>query len=143
MARGIPANVLRHFKSVPLFHSVSKKGLRSIVSAATELDVPADKVLVQEGTHDRDLFVIIDGTARVIKGGKTVRTLGEGDFFGELALFLRVPRSATVSAATPMTVMVLGPRELEAIMESEPSLSKCLLAALAERVQASEKQPVL
>lgn len=140
MARGIPSNVIRHFQAVPLFRAVSKKGLRSIVSTAAEIDVAAGKVLVQEGRFDRDLFVIIEGTADVTQRGKRISTLGEGDFFGEMALLRRAARTATVTARTDMTVMVLGSRELDLILEHESGLARPLLAALAERVQASEKQ---
>jgi CRP-like cAMP-binding protein len=132
--------VIRHFKSVPLFKSVSRKGLLSIISAATEVDVAAGRVLVQEGRFDRDLYVILSGTADVTQGGKRIATIAEGDFFGELALFLRIPRSATVTATTPMTVMVLGARPLETILEGEPELSKAVRAALAQRVLASERR---
>ena len=53
MARGIPSEVMRHFQSVPLFRDVSKKGLRTIVQAATDVDVREGKVLVKEGEFGR------------------------------------------------------------------------------------------
>jgi CRP/FNR family transcriptional regulator, cyclic AMP receptor protein len=138
MPRGIPSEVIQHFQSVPLFSAVSKKGIRSIVSAATEVDVEAGRVLVREGDYDRDLFVILRGEATVIQRGRKLATLGPGDFFGELALLERSPRTATVQAATDMRVMVLGRREILDIVEREPSLARRMLEVLASRVRANE-----
>jgi CRP-like cAMP-binding protein len=139
VARGIPSEVIKHFHLVPLFRSVSKKGIRSIVQAATEVDVREDTVLVREGRTDRDLFVILRGTANVVKDGKRVRELVPGDFFGELALLHGAPRSATVTARTDMRLMVLGWREMSIVLEHEPTIAKQLLAAMAERVRANER----
>jgi CRP-like cAMP-binding protein len=138
VARGIPSEVVQHFKSVPLFSGVSTKGLRALVSAATEIDVKPGKVLVREGGFDSDLFVIIRGSAEVTRGDRRLRTLGEGDFFGEMALLHKAPRSATVTATSQMTVMVLGWRELEGILQDEPALMRPILSALAERVRAND-----
>jgi CRP-like cAMP-binding protein len=140
MARGIPAEVVRHFERIPLFEHVSKKGLRSIVSAATEIDVRAGQRLVAEGEYDRDLFVITRGEATVTKGGRKLSTLGPGDFFGELALLARIARTATVTATTDMRVVVLGPREMEQVIDHEPVLGRRMLEAMANRVRAMENQ---
>src|SRR5437867_984056 len=102
MAKGIPIEVLDHFRRVPLFSSLSRKSLRAIVGAATELDVRAGKVLVREGSGDRELYVILRGEAVVSKGARRLNTLTVGDYFGEFALLAQQPRSATVTAATDM-----------------------------------------
>lgn len=141
MARGIPQEVLRHFARVPLFSSVSKKGLRAVASAATEVDVPAGKELVRQGEHDRYLYVITRGTAVARKNGRKLRELAPGDFFGEVAFLSGAARSATVAAWTDFRVMVLGPRELDAIVAREPAVARALLKAMAERVQQSGRSP--
>ncbi len=139
MARGIPATVIRHFQAIPLFAKVSKKGIRAIVHAGTETDVPEGRVICREGEFGRELYVIVDGTATVTRGGTWLADLGPGDFFGELAFLDGAPRSATVTAKTPMTVIVLGPREMDVIVEAEPLITKRLLAAMAHRVRESER----
>ena len=139
MARGIPSEVIRHFQLIPLFASVSKKGIRSIVQAATEVDVREGRVLVREGRSDRDLFVILRGTANVTRSGRFLRELVPGDFFGEMALLHGAPRTATVTARTDMRVVVLGWREMAVILENEPAISRCLLEAMAGRVRANER----
>jgi CRP-like cAMP-binding protein len=139
MARGIPSEVMRHFERVPLFESISKKGIRSLVQAATEVDIPAGKVLVREGEFTRHLYVVLRGTADVMRKGKKLNELVPGDFFGEMAFLSGAPRSATVTARTDLRVMVLGPRELDVIIEKEPALARRMLASMAQRVRSIER----
>lgn len=139
MARGIPSEVLDHFASVPLFQALSKRGLRAVVSAATELDVKAGKTLVREGDTGRELFVITEGTARVTRRGRRLAELGPGDYFGEMALLDHSPRSATVEAQSDMRVMILGPREAEALFDREPGIARPMLATMARRIRNSER----
>jgi CRP/FNR family transcriptional regulator len=122
-----------------LFRSVSHKGLRAIVSAATEVDVKSGATLVREGDRGRELYVILRGTADVTRGGRKVRELTPGEFFGEMALLNPAPRTATVTARTEMRVMVLGAREMEVVLESERTVARCLLEAMAQRVRQAER----
>lgn len=138
MARGIPSEVIEHFKRVPLFASVSKKGLRQIVSAASEVDVPAGTRLVAQGEHGRELYVILRGAAEVKVSGRKVSELTPGDFFGELAFLHPAPRSATVTARTDMRVMVLDSRSMEVIVEREPAIARRLMLAMAIRIRSNE-----
>lgn len=139
MARGIPSDVIDHFQAVPLFSAVSKRHVRSIVQAATEVDVRAGKVLVQEGAWGREMYVIVSGTAVVTQKGRKVAELVPGDFFGELAFLHPAPRSATVTAYSDMRLMVLSPRELAVIVNREPLIAGRLLAAMADRLRRSER----
>lgn len=139
MPRGIPSEVIERFHRVPLFQSVSKRGLRAIVSAATEADISAGRTLVKEGDYGRDLYVILRGTAEVFQDGRKLRELTPGEFFGEMALLHPAPRSATVTARTDMRVMVLDARSLDVILEREPAVGRRLLEAMAKRVRANER----
>jgi CRP-like cAMP-binding protein len=140
VARGIPSEVIRHFQAVPLFASISKKGIRSLVQAADEVDLSAGKTLVREGEWGRHLYVILRGTADVTKNGKKIRELVPGDFFGEIAFLSGAARYATIQARSDMRVMILGPSQLEAIMDEEPMLAKRMLETMAKRVQSNEDQ---
>src|SRR6266542_5591091 len=127
MARGIPKQVIQHFQAVPLFGSVSRKGIRAIVQAATEVDVASGKVLVRQGEWGREMYVVLRGTAEVTKDGKKLRELVPGDFFGEMAFLSGAARTATITARSDMRVMILGPRQLEVIVDQEPVLAKRML----------------
>jgi CRP/FNR family cyclic AMP-dependent transcriptional regulator len=142
MARGIPKEVIEHFETVPLFASVSKRGLRAIVQAATEVDVRAGKPLVHEGEWGREMYVILRGTADVTKDGRKLRELVPGDFFGEMAFLSPAPRTATVTARTDMLVMVLDSRAMGSVVEREPAVARKLLAAMAERIRSTERSSV-
>jgi CRP/FNR family transcriptional regulator, cyclic AMP receptor protein len=142
MARGIPKGVIAHFETIPLFASVSKRGLRAIVQAATEVDVRAGKQLVHQGEWGREMYVILRGTADVTKDGRKLRELVPGDFFGEMAFLSPAPRTATVTARTDMLVMVLDSRAMGSVVEREPAVARKLLAAMAERIRSTERSSV-
>jgi CRP-like cAMP-binding protein len=136
---GIPKQVLEHFSRIPLFSGVSKKGLRAIVAAADEFTVKPGKELVREGEHGRHLYVVVEGSVKVVRDGRTVATLGPGDFFGELALISGAPRTATVTAEEESTLMVLDPRRFEVVMAEEPQVAKAVLATMGDRVRLLER----
>jgi CRP-like cAMP-binding protein len=126
---------LDHLAQVPLFAACSRKELQTIAKASDEVTVPSDKVLVEQGASGRECFVIVDGTASVKRNGRRVATLGPGSYFGELSLLDKGPRTATVTAETPLTVLVLGPREFSSVLDAVPGLSHKLLTTLATRVR--------
>jgi CRP/FNR family transcriptional regulator, cyclic AMP receptor protein len=139
MPRGIPKEVIQHFQAVPLFSSVSREGLRALIRAATEVDVRAGRVLVNEGEWGREMYVILRGTAEVTKGGRKLRELVPGDFFGEMAFLSPAPRTATVTARSDMRVMVLDSRAMGAVVEKEPAVARRLLQAMADRIRSTER----
>jgi CRP-like cAMP-binding protein len=126
---------LDHLAKVPLFSACSRKELQTIARASDEVTVPSEKVLVEQGTSGRECFVIVEGTASVKRNGRRVATLGPGNYFGELSLLDKGPRTATVTAESPLTVLVLGPREFSSVLDSVPGLSHKFLSTLAGRVR--------
>ena len=131
---------LDRLAAVPLFKSFTKPELRKVARAGTEISVDAGYVLAREGTAGRETFVILDGTAAVRRNNRKVASLGSGEAVGELALLDHGARTATVTAETPMTVLVLDPREFRAVLGDVPRLSHKLLENLAGRVRELDKQ---
>jgi CRP-like cAMP-binding protein len=131
---------LEHLASVPLFAGCTTKELRDIAKATVELTLDQGKEFVTQGDVGRDAFIIVEGTAEVSRSGQTIATLGPGDCVGELALLDHGPRTATVVAATPLTVLVLGPREFSGLLDEVPTLNHKILAALASRVRELDSQ---
>ena len=116
--------------------------MQQIARLTTEIDVRAGKVLMRQGDRGRECFVIEEGTAKATIRGKSTSFIGPGECFGELALLDSAPRAATVTAETDMRVAVLDSREFSALLESVPSVAINVLAAVAERLRATEgKQP--
>ena len=78
-----------------------------------------------------EFFVIVEGTAKVSRQGRKVAEVGPGASFGELALLDRAPRNATVTAETPMELVVLGQREFAGLIDDVPGFARKLLAGMA------------
>ena len=129
---------LDHLAQVPLFSTCSRKDLQKLGKASDEIAVKGGKVLVEEGKPGHEFFLIEDGTAEVRRKNRKVATLGRGQFFGELSLLDRGPRSATVIANTDMTLVVLGQREFLGVIDEVPAMAHKLLAALAGRLREAD-----
>jgi CRP/FNR family transcriptional regulator, cyclic AMP receptor protein len=121
---------------VPLFSGLSKKELTQLAKITEDLEVPAGKVLCREGETAREFFVIVEGEVEVMRGGATIATLGPGDFFGEIGLFEHIPRTATVTAKTPLRFFVLHSQAFWTLLDHEPEVQASILRALAKRVLA-------
>jgi len=137
MALGANAK-LDLIKGAPLFEQCSKKDLQRIAQIADEIDLRAGKVLMQEGERGREFFVIVSGEVEVRRKGRKLATLGPGSFVGEMALLSKAPRVATVTAATPLDVLVITERAFLDLLEKMPDLCIKVARALAERVGANE-----
>jgi CRP-like cAMP-binding protein len=131
---------LDHLATVPLFAGASTKELRAVAKASVELPIEAGREFVTQGQVGREAFIIIDGQAEVSRAGQKIATLGPGDCVGELALLDHGPRTASVTAVTPLTVLVLGPREFSGLLDEVPTLNHKMLAALASRVRQLDSQ---
>ena len=131
---------LEHLAEIPLFSALSKRDLGRIAKASNEITVDAGHVLVDQGDAGREAFVIVDGTASVRRNGRRVGELGPGDAIGELALLDHGPRTATVTAETPLTALVLSAREFAGVIEEVPGLAQKLLGQLAARVRDLDRQ---
>jgi CRP/FNR family cyclic AMP-dependent transcriptional regulator len=129
-----------HLAQVPLFSACSKKDLQQVAKRAEDVRVEAGKVLVSEGAAGAEFFVILEGEATVTRHGQEVARLGAGQFFGDLALLDRAPRNATITAATPMELVVLGQREFSALIDEVPGFAHKLLAGLARRLREYDAQ---
>ena len=130
---------LEHLARIPLFADRAKKELQRLRSSCDELDVPAGKVLTKQGSVGYECFVIVSGTGSVAIDDHVVTTLGPGSYFGELALLDKQPRSATVTALTPMTVLVMGPRKFSGALNTVPGLAHKLLGGLARRLRETNQ----
>ena len=120
-------------KSVPFFASMKKKELEALSRQTDELDVPAGKVLAQEGDFGHEFFVIESGTADVIRGGEKIAELGPGDFFGEMALLGEERRTSTVTASSPMELVVMTRADFRALDASMADVHATVARAIEAR----------
>ena len=129
---------LDQLSNVRLFSACNRKELGLIGKASDEIQVPAGKVLCEQGKPGFEFYLILDGTATVKRNNRKVADLGAGGSFGELALLTRLPRNATVEAATDMTLLVLGQREFSGLLDEVPGMAHKLLSAMAQRLYEAD-----
>jgi CRP-like cAMP-binding protein len=121
-------------RRVPLFAGLSKRELARLGSVADELDLGPGRTLIREGSRGREFFALVEGQVEVTRDGRTVRTLRDGDFFGEIALVADVPRTSTVRTAGPVRMLVLTKRDFQRVMREQPAIQRKVLEALAQRL---------
>jgi len=117
----------------PLFEGLSRKELQEIARGSEDMDVEPGRVLCREGGLGQEFFVITEGEAEVRRKGRRRGVLGPGDFFGEIALIDRSPRTATVTATTPLRFFVLTRRTFLSLLDDNPAVERKILRTLARR----------
>ena len=125
---------LELLRRIPLFQHCTGKELAQIASIADELDLKEGTELTKEGKPGREFFAMVEGTADVLMGGKWINSVHQGDFLGEIALITGRPRSATVTATSPVRVLVITARDFRRLLEHSPEIQRKVLLALAERL---------
>lgn len=135
MLRAMARSAVDHLASVSLFSACSKKELQAVARASDQVELSEGRALCEQGSIGREAFIILDGTAEVKRNGRKVASLGAGDCFGELALLDHGPRTATVTATTPLKVLVIGAREFAGILDEVPPIAHKLLKSLAVRIR--------
>jgi CRP/FNR family transcriptional regulator, cyclic AMP receptor protein len=131
---------MAHLSSVPLFSQCHKAELKSIARRTADISAEAGQVLTKEGQGAHDFFVIVSGEAEVSRGGRIVAELGPGDYFGELGLLDPALRDATVTARTPMELVVLAQWDFEQALEEAPGMTRRLLAGMAQRLRSLDQR---
>src|SRR3954452_199187 len=133
---------LDHLAEVPLFAAASRKDLQKVARASDEVEVKEGRVLVDQGRPGHEFFLILEGKADVIRNNRKTAELGAGQYFGELALLDRGPRSASVVAKTPMRVLVLGQREFSGVLDDVPGMAHKILGTMAQRLREADTKAV-
>jgi CRP-like cAMP-binding protein len=113
-----------------------------VAKASDEVSIDAGRVLVEQGRTGHEFFLILDGEAVIRRNNRKIATLGPGQYFGELAILDRGPRSASVIANTDMRVLVLGQREFVGVLDSIPGMASKLLTTMAQRLREADTRAV-
>lgn len=130
-------------KRAPLFEDLSRKELVQLARVSEDLEVSPGQVLCKEGEIGHEFFVIVEGEAEVRRKGRRVAMRGGGDFFGEIALLEQIPRTATVTAKTPLRLFVLTGTSFRHLLDENPNVERKVLRALARRVVDLSGDPAL
>jgi CRP-like cAMP-binding protein len=122
----------------PFFADLSRGELRELAKVTEDMEVEEGKSLTREGAAGSEFFVIVDGEVAVTKDGSEIRTMGGGDFFGEISLLEDRPRTATVTAKTPLRFFVLTRQNFRTLLAKQPELEEKVTGALRERLGTTE-----
>jgi CRP-like cAMP-binding protein len=126
----------------PLFAELPKRHQRSLAKATAITTYPAGSEIVREGTSGGAFFVILDGSATVVRGNRTLARLSAGDFFGEISLLDGDPRTASVITQSDVACLSLAGRDFLEVLDREPRLGRTMLRELARRIRKLERLPV-
>ena len=120
-------------RDVPFFSKLSKRELAHVAQNIDEVEVDAGKVLAREGDFGHEFFVILDGTAEVLRDGSPIAELGPDEFFGEMALLEEERRVATVRAISDMRILVMTRQSFREIDRTMPQIHAAVTEAIGQR----------
>jgi CRP/FNR family cyclic AMP-dependent transcriptional regulator len=122
-------------REIQVFSGFDESDCERIAGACQELEVEAGTTLTAEGEFGYAMFAVLEGAADVSRQGEHIRTIGPGDVFGEIAVFFGGQRTATVTATTPMRLVMLFNGELARLDHEVPELADELRKVIAERLE--------
>jgi CRP/FNR family transcriptional regulator, cyclic AMP receptor protein len=129
---------------VDLFAGLDKKDLQVLTNACQERTYKAGSTLIKQGDTGVGLYVIISGTVRITQANNPDKaevdlgTAGPGNVLGEMALLDDLPRSATVTAITDVTALLLPVWEFRTTLRNHPDIALRLLSVLSHRLRKAE-----
>jgi CRP-like cAMP-binding protein len=126
-------------RGLPLFSRLSQRQLSAIANCADLSARREGAVLAKQDAQGLEAIIIVDGKARVEVDGKAIAELGPGDVVGEMSVIDGKPRSATVIAATAVSLLILHRRDFVSLLETVPGLQRKLLVTLCERVRQADQ----
>jgi MFS family permease len=133
----VPEPPLSVVAAVPLFEPLPPISLEKLARAALVERVRVGATVVVQGERGDTFYVVVDGSLEVDVDGSIIRTLGPGDVFGEIALLRDVPRTATVSAMTPTTLLAIRRMDFLAAVLGSPASADTVEQLVSSRVGAS------
>jgi CRP-like cAMP-binding protein len=134
---------LELLERVPLFAGVAREELEAIGRIADEIEVPAGMALTHEGRHEGYFFVIVSGTVRIDRGGRSINTIGPGDFLGEIALLDGGPRTASATTESACHLLSLTHERFHDLLDTSPSVRTAVLEAVGQRMRAIDAESVI
>jgi len=126
-------------QTLSLFRGCTDRELERIDRLTSTTHVPAGKVLCHQGHFGHESFFVISGEADVTIDGVTIATLGPSSFFGEMSLLDGSRRVASVTALTPMTLLVSTTQELDVLLADIPRVARRMLAAMSGRLRLADR----
>jgi CRP-like cAMP-binding protein len=137
MNTDIPAPRLELLRGLPVFEGLSDQELAQIYGLVDDIELEPGHLLTREGFIGHHAFIIVHGELAMTISGRQVAILGRGELVGETALIDDHPRTATVTALTPVHVLVLDRATFNSVM-AEADLARKVRSAIEQRHPADE-----
>jgi CRP/FNR family cyclic AMP-dependent transcriptional regulator len=122
-------------KKVPLFAGLDDRELQAIAGSMRERRFSAGDAVMEEGAGGAGFFVVESGEAEVTVNGEARGTIGQGDYFGEIALLTGSDRTATITAKSDMLCWGMTPWDFRPLVESNSAIAWKLLTAMADKLK--------
>ena len=129
-------------RAVPLFADLDERSLEAVAILAHEVSFKAGEMVMLEGEPGNTFLVIVDGTVRIERGDRTIRSMTAGGFLGEIALFDHRPRTATVTCVTDLAALEIRAHEFERLLDTLPAVHRRIRAAVDRRSHGRDWEAV-
>ena len=132
-------------RSIPLFASLDEEGLSEIAGLLIERKFPRDAVIFEEGTLGDYMYLIQEGQVKVTKMSedgreKILEIFGPGDFVGDMSLFDREPRSASIKTTKPCVLMALSRHDFLGLLRNNSDMCMQVIQELSRRIREADEQ---
>jgi CRP-like cAMP-binding protein len=112
----------RQLRRIPIFSDAADDELNKLGSFAESVEFSERAEIIREGDVSRTLLAIEEGTAQVTRGGEPIASLGPGDIFGEVGVLSDARRNATVTATSPLKLIIMGQSDVLGLREKAPEI---------------------
>ena len=136
----MPTSEPEVLSKIPLFSHLSSRQVRKLLKTTMEHRYEADTTIVREGSRTTTLYVLLEGSVKIVRDGRTISRRDPGEYFGEIALIDSGPRSATIVATTDLRCQGITAWEFRPFIEEHPEVAWPLLETLASRLRDAEKR---
>ncbi len=143
MQRHSQAEMIGILEGIPLFARLTKRQLKAVAKVCTEVHYEPGKVILKELDSGQHLVIVTSGTAKVIRGGRTLATIRPGDVVGEMAIIDGEPRSATVTADSEVGGIAIYRTAFRRLLDEHPTMCSKLLLAQTSRLRELDKRAAI
>jgi CRP-like cAMP-binding protein len=134
-----PTTQMQTLQSAPFFADLSAEDLQGILHVGQPVSFASGETIVEQGAVGDAMYLITAGVAEVDVGGRFHR-LGQGDFFGEMALISQSKRMATVKATEGVEALRIPADAFQSFLLDHPSVAISMLKALVVRLREVEQR---
>lgn len=125
-------------RAIPLFSDLDDRSLQAIAVLAHEVAFKAGEILMLEGEPGDTFEVIVDGTVRIDRGDRAIRSMTAGGFIGEIALLDQRARTASVTCVTDVRALEIRAHEFERLMDTLPAVHRRIRLAVDRRARGRD-----